>query len=430
MNDPASVLALTLIPGLGPVLISRALGALGGAEAVLAATPERLRTVPGIGPERAKLFREHRAASVQKAAVELARARDLGATVIALGTPDYPPLLAEAPDPPPIVYVRGRLEPASRDRYGVALVGSRDCTHYGLEQAARFAGGLAQAGLTIVSGGARGVDSSAHRAALNAGGRTIVVLGSGVNVPYPPENADLLAQVERQDAGAIVSELPLDTPPAPENFPARNRIIAGLSLGVVVVEAGKRSGALITARLATEDLGREVFGVPGRVDSRASEGVLELLKGGGAHLVTDPADILAILREPARHHHQGTHAARFVPAHRQDEAGLFADAGGSGGEKGPGGEAGSVGGAGGARSSPIPSAPGGASRKPPERTLKEVALSPGQRAVLEALDEPRTLDDLCARLAIDPSALRADVTILELRRCIVRQGSRLARAPA
>ncbi len=402
MVDPTPILALTLIPGLGPVLISRALAALGSPEGVLAATPERLRTVPGIGPERAKLFREHRSESLQRASVEIARARDLGVSIIALGTPAYPPLLAEAPDPPPILYARGSIEPEGRDRYGVAIVGSRECTPYGLEQSAHFASGLAQAGLTIVSGGARGVDASAHRAALRAGGRTLVVLGSGVNVPYPPENAELFAEIERAGAGAILSELPLGSPPASENFPARNRLIAGLSLGVVVIEAGQRSGALITARLATEDLGREVFGVPGRVDSRASQGVLNLLKSGGAHLVTEPADVLNILREPARHHHQGTHAHRFVPPHRQDEVGLFAAA---------------------PPATASADQPAGGGRK-----MKDIGLSPSQHAVLAALAQPLTMDELCEALGTEPSAVRADVTILELRRCVIRQGPRIAKA--
>lgn len=391
------VLALTLIPGLGPVLISRALRALGGPAGVLSAPPERLRTVPGVGPERAKLFAQHRAEAERKAAIEAARAADLGVGLVALGMDGYPPLLAQMPDAPPVLYVRGRLEPEGADRYSVAIVGSRDCTPYGREQAARFAGGLAQAGLTVVSGGARGIDSAAHRAALRAGGRTVIVLGSGANVPYPPENAGFFDEAVAAGS-AVISELPLDTPPSPETFPTRNRVIAGLSLGVLVIEAAQRSGALITARLAAEDLGREVFALPGRVDSSASAGSLNLLKAGGAHLVTAPADVLEILREPARHHHGGTHADRFLPLAEPEDArepALF-------------------------ESKPDAQPATG-------NDLRTASLTDRQRAVLDALVEPRTVDDLCRALNTDPATLRADLTMLELRRCIAREGSRVAR---
>lgn len=382
LND---LMTLTMIPGLGPVLIARALGALGSAAGVLSAHPEQLRTIRGFGPERVGLIGTHRDAAARAAAVELARAADLGLTLVSRGDTAYPPLLAEAPDAPPVLYVRGSLHPHGPDRYPVAIVGSRDCTQYGLEQAGRFATALAQAGLTVVSGGARGIDSSAHRAALRAGGRTFAVLGSGVDVPYPPENAEFFAQIARE-GGAVISELPLGTVPSPDNFPSRNRIIAALSLGVVVIEAGRRSGALITARLAVEDLGREAFALPGRVDSRMSEGALDLLKAGGAHLVTEPADVLSHLQEPARHLFGGTHADRFLP--------------------------------------PVLPKPAG----PTERgDLRTAGLSPSQQAVLAALGAPLTLDELCREVKMDPAALRADLTVLELRKAVGREGSRIAR---
>lgn len=403
------LMTLTLIPGLGPVLIARALSALGSADAVLAATPERLRTINGIGPERARLFREHRTAAAQHAAVELARAADLGIRVMARTDDGYPALLREMADAPPIIYVRGTFDPQGADRYPVAIVGSRECTHYGMEQAGRFATGLAQAGLTIVSGGARGIDTAAHRAAKLAGGRTLIVLGCGANVSYPPENAEFFAEVAGggvggSGCGAIISELPLDTPPAMENFPNRNRIIAGLSLGVIVIEAGKRSGALITARLGAEDLGREVFALPGRVDSKASEGTLDLLKAGGAHLVTSPGDVLELLKEPARHLYGGTHADRFLPLGSNGPAGLFERAA----------DATSV---------------ATAEAKPGAGDLRTAGLSARQQAVLAALGQPLTIDELCRALDAEPAALRSDLTILELRRCISREGSRVARRP-
>lgn len=415
-NTPlADLLTLTLIPGLGPVLIARALSALGSADAVLSATPERLRTINGIGAERARLFREHRADAAKGAAVELARAADLGVSVLAYTNPAYPPLLREMADAPPILYVRGTLDPAGADRYPVAIVGSRECTHYGMEQSGRFATGLAQAGLSIVSGGARGIDTAAHRAAKMAGGRTLIVLGSGVNMPYPPENAEFFAEVAGGSGGggggggcgAIMSELPLDTPPAMENFPNRNRIIAGLSLGVIVIEAGKRSGALITARLCAEDLGREVFAIPGRVDSKASEGALELIKSGGAHLVTSPGDVLELLKEPARHLHGGTHADRFLPLGGAGAPGLFE--GGSG--------------AGGGATDGAPTI----EAKPDTADLRTAGLSARQQALLAALGQPLTIDELCRAMDAEPAALRADLTILELRRCVSREGSRVVR---
>lgn len=205
----------------------------------------------------------------------------------------YPALLAAVPSPPAL-WVRGRLEPG--DALAIAVVGTRRATPYGLEAAERLAFELAARGVTVISGLARGIDTAAHRGALAAGGRTIAVLGCGPDVVYPPENRALLGDVER--AGAVVSQFPPGTPPLPGYFPARNRIIAGLALGVVVVEAGERSGALITAGLAG-DLGREVFAVPGRITSETSRGSNGLLRDG-ATLVRDWIDIVQELPNPWR----------------------------------------------------------------------------------------------------------------------------------
>jgi len=205
---------------------------------------------------------------------------------------EFPAQLRAIPLSPPEIYVRGEL--AAEDALAVAVVGARDATPYGLEVAGRLAEELAARGVTVVSGLARGIDSAAHRGALRAGGRTVAVLGSGIDVVYPPENRRLAAQIEGR--GAVVSQFAPGTPPLAQNFPARNRVIAGLALGVVVVEATERSGSLITAALAAE-LGREVMAVPGRVTSPQSRGAHRLIQDGAA-LVQDGEDVIAQL--PAR----------------------------------------------------------------------------------------------------------------------------------
>jgi DNA processing protein len=230
--------------------------------------------------------------------------------------PSYPALLAAVPSPPPL-YVRGALTPG--DALAIAIVGARQATPYGLGVAAELAGELAARGVTIVSGFARGIDTAAHRAALDAGGRTLAVLGNGVDVVYPPENRDLAERV--QAAGALVSQFPPGAPPLPYNFPARNRTLAGLTLGVVVVEAAERSGSLITAGFAG-DLGREVFAVPGRITSAASGGAHRLIQDG-AKLITRWTDIVQELPDQWRTVVHGAAlagtAAAFPPA-GSDEA--------------------------------------------------------------------------------------------------------------
>jgi DNA processing protein len=216
------------------------------------------------------------------------------ARVVTLAEPEYPAQLRAIPAPPPVLHVRGRL--LAEDALAVAVVGSRRASAYGLEVAERLARDLAARGVTVVSGLARGIDGAAHRGALAAGGRTVAVLGSGPDVVYPPEHRRLAAAVA--EAGAVVSQFPPGAAPLPERFPERNRVIAGLALGVVVVEAAERSGALITARLAA-DLGREVMAVPGRVTSPLSRGTHALLRDGAA-LVETWADVVGALPEPWR----------------------------------------------------------------------------------------------------------------------------------
>jgi len=275
---------LSLVPGIGPRLRQALIERFGTAAAVFAAAPDQLRCVDGIGP---KLTRAISAADDGTAATaELELCRQHGVDVLLSGQPGYPRPLAEIHDPPGILFVAGEFLP--RDEVAVAIVGSRHATHYGLEQAERLAASLARAGVTVVSGMARGVDGAAHRGALEAGGRTIAVLGSGLLELYPPEHRGLAEAIRRQ--GAVVSELPVRTKPVAGTFPQRNRLISGLSLGVLVIEASERSGALITARHAAEQ-GRDVFAVPGRVDSRMSRGCHRLIRDG-AKLVETADDVL------------------------------------------------------------------------------------------------------------------------------------------
>jgi DNA processing protein len=277
------------------VLIRRLLESLGSPEAILSAHPAMLGAVEGIGTHRANQIVTHAANTEKPAREELALAQENGVTVVAQDDPRYPPALKTIADPPLVLYVRGEL--VERDAVAVGIVGARQCTLYGREQAARFGHDLAATGFTVISGGARGIDTGAHLGALRAKGRTVVVQGCGLLHTYPPENKELYERIVREGSGAVISELPLDAPPTKENFPPRNRIIAGMSLGVLVVEANLRSGSLITARLAAADYGREVFALPGRVDSAASAGTHHLIKSGSAHLVESVEDILGHLGE-------------------------------------------------------------------------------------------------------------------------------------
>lgn len=312
-----AMLHLVMLPGLGSVRASRLLDAFGGsADRVLGASHAAWCAVPGIGRVTSEKARAAIPSIHAAVAEERERMHASGVRGVALGDPGYPALLTELPDAPRVLFFRGEMGPTEqdpvRDAYPLAVVGSRRCTQYGIEQAERFAGVLGRSGLTIVSGGARGIDTAAHRGTLRSGGRTIIVLGCGLGRVYPPENHDLFERVITERAGAIVSELPMLTEPRGEHFPARNRIISGLSLGVLVIEAGRKSGALITAAMAAEDHGREVMILPGRVDAESIAGSLDLLKRGCGAMVTEPGDVLDLLESPARFAHQGVHADRYA----------------------------------------------------------------------------------------------------------------------
>lgn len=385
------LLSLTLVQGLGPVRIARVLEAFGSFEGVLGASGADLARVPGIGDKLSRTILKGVREAGPLADRELERLAKAGAGLVTIADDDYPPLLRQIPAAPPVLSVRGQLRPHDLDRYPVAIVGSRGCTHYGIEQSGLFGGALARAGLTLVSGGARGIDTAAHRGAMDAGGRTIAVLGCGIAKCYPPENRDLFDRIA-DGHGAVISELPAETGPNAENFPARNRIISGLSLGVLVIEAGLKSGALITARHAADDHGREVMGIPGRVDSAASAGTHELLKQG-THLVCEPADVIAILEGHARHLHAGTHDAMTADPARHDPPrnGLFAGDG--------------------------PDADG------PMGDLTDL-----QRAILGSMSEPRSAEDIGERVGLDAGPIRAALTMLELAGRVRRNGSRFERA--
>jgi DNA processing protein len=343
-------LRLLLADGVGPKTFAALIDAFGSVEAAADAGPGRWQMVKGVGPKTVKALSDVTDTTIEE---ELAEADRLGAEIIALDSDAYPPALKEIPDPPPLLYVRGRLEP--EDAVSVGVVGSRRATHYGLEQAERFGGLLGRAGLTVISGGARGVDTAAHRGALTAGGRTVAVMGCGLSHTYPPENAGLFEEI-LEAGGALVSELPTRTAVLAGNFPNRNRIISGLSLGTLVVEAGLPSGALITARTAAEQ-GREVFAVPGRVDSPVSAGTHQLLRDG-AVLAADLDDIRNALGD--------------VGAHLVDEE--------------------------------------------PQAAPQPTGLDATEKALYDALAAgPASLDDLAARSGLLPSAIASTMTMLTLK---------------
>ncbi len=280
-------LKLIRADGLGPVSFGRLLERFGSVDKALGASVAGLTKIEGIGYKTA----ERIAATRDKfnSCAELERAEKLGVWIVHLCDQRYPSLLKQIYDPPPVLYIKGTLERA--DNLTIAIVGSRRCSLYGQEQASRLAHLLAASGFTIVSGLARGIDTAAHQGALAAEGRTIAVQGCGLANVFPPENKRLFELIS--SSGACISELPLTYEPLAENFPPRNRIIGGLSLGTIVIEAGLRSGALITARTAL-DSNREVMAVPGKVDSPLSKGPHRLLKQG-ATLVESVDDVMEAL---------------------------------------------------------------------------------------------------------------------------------------
>jgi DNA processing protein len=366
--DVADHLRLALVPGLGPKLTAALLARFGSAAAALRATVAELVEIPHIGVKTAQELNAAMRTVDITAELDLLTRHDV--RPVPLGFPGYPPPLAPVPGAPPLLYFRGTWTDA--DTNAIGIVGSRACTAYGRRMAEGLARDLVRAGYTVVSGLARGIDGAAHRAALEAGGRTIAVLAGGLSSIYPPEHTDLATEIANR--GAVLTETPMTVAPQPGMFPARNRIISGLSRAVIVVEANAKSGALITATHAGEQ-GREVFAVPGNADSAASAGCLELLRKG-ARLIRNADDVLEDLK--------GISAADF--AHQQP----------SRRDRPP--------------AEPAPVAP------PPPPALP--ALDALQQRVYDALAAKRHADELVRELGVSVGELSRVLMQLELKKVL------------
>lgn len=375
-SSARSVMALSLVPELGPRRIRRLVSLMGGPERALDASMAQLESIPSIGRPLASRIARGLGEARKSIDQHWQRALDAGVKVLPYDDANFPSQLAGDEHAPAILYVRGSIDALARP--GVGIVGSRKCSAYGLDQASRFAASLADAGWSIVSGGARGIDTAAHHAALRVNGSTVAILGCGLAHCYPSENAELFDRIV-DSGGAVISELPMACAPDAKNFPARNRIIAGLATGVIVVEADQRSGALITARQAGE-MGKEVMAIPGRIDVSTSKGCHDLIRDG-VQLITSPQDVLDTL-EPIRD--------RVVSEH------LF-------------------------------TLPGSETPASVEGTDDDRIPNSMEDAILQALGAPMTLDQLCERVGLPPEQVRATVTLLEIRRRIRREGLRLVR---
>ena len=363
--EKLSMVRLALVPGVGPRTQRALLARFGSSRAVLAAPISELLAVDGVGGKLSAAIRNAPADEAVERELRLCDGHSI--EVLIESDSGYPAQLREIYDPPAVLYRRGSWQPS--DAFGVAVVGTRHATQYGRRQAERLAAGLARAGLTIVSGLARGIDAAAHRAALSAGGRTVAVLASGLLNVYPSEHAELAYDITR--SGAVISEVPPKSSPQPGGFPQRNRLISGLSLGVLVVEAPHRSGALITAEQALEQ-GREVFAVPGPIDSPATRGCHRLLKEG-AKLVESVEDVLEEL---------GQHFQAANPAAER-----------------------------------------------PERHPAEMQLNERERAVFHAIDvQPTSIDQIVEASRLPVAGVLATISALEMRHLVRRlTGSSVSR---
>src|SRR5438105_2418884 len=317
MNATEACIALNMLPTVGPVRLRKLLEVFNEPQQILAAKRSELRKVEGIGNEVAEQISNWE--STIDLSAELQRARDFGATVTTQESPSYPRPLREIHAPPIVLYVWGELQ--ERDHHAIGVIGARHTTHYGMESAKKLAYQLAYAGLTIISGLARGIDTAAPQGALAAKGRTIAVIGSGLSKLYPPENRGLAEKI-CNGSGAVVSEFSMEIEPDRQTFPMRNRIISGWSHGILVVEAGANSGALITASQALEQ-GRAVYAVPGHINAPSAIGSNRLIQQG-AKLVMDANDILddlQILLPETKPSPQA--AARPLPPLSEEERKVF-----------------------------------------------------------------------------------------------------------
>jgi DNA processing protein len=313
-SDYAPWIALSRVKGLGCVTFKKLVAHFGDPAAAFSSTSSELSAIEGVDANVIEGLRGF--AEWEEVEKEMRRAEQAGVMLIPFSDPNYPPRLRMIADPPPLLYVKGAI--CADDDRAVAVVGSRSASEYGQRVARNLCRDLASLGFTVVSGMARGLDGAAHEAALSAGGRTLAVLGSGVDRPYPPEHEKLYHRI--REKGAVISEFPMGTRPLAFNFPARNRLISGLSLGVVVVEATEKSGSLITAALALEQ-GREVFAVPGEVGASRSRGTHQLIRQG-AKLVESAADIVEEIAPQLLNRASGSRpcAQRMLPQQARAEA--------------------------------------------------------------------------------------------------------------
>lgn len=291
--EERALVALSLVPGIGPGLSRALLARFGSAVEALHASKHRLTKVPGVGPKTAQALCAFDGGD--QVDDQLRRAAQAEATLVPAWDARFPRRLRRIYDPPVLLWMRGRLQP--QDARAVAIVGTRRCSDYGRRLAHRFAGALARRGCTVVSGLAYGIDRAAHEGALEAGGRTIAVFGTGIDRVYPAPHQRLARQIASGGRGALLSEFPLGTGPDRGNFPTRNRVVSGLSAGTLVVESHAQGGALITARMAVEQ-NREVFALPGALTNSASVGPNRLIQRGHAKLVMTPDDLLEELNLP------------------------------------------------------------------------------------------------------------------------------------
>jgi len=312
---------LKSVPGVGRYLFKRLIEHFDSPQGVLAAPIENLSQVEGLTPRLARKIKNHQLPDGVKKDIELVRRKRI--RIITMADPDYPSLLLQLPDPPPFLYLRGSIDPQANY---ISVVGSRNATAYGLSTARRLSADLASRGLTVVSGMALGIDTAAHEGALQVKGNTVAVLGSGLERIYPAGNRKLCRLITEN--GAVITEFPMCTEPEAHNFPVRNRIISGMSLGTVVVEASRRSGSLITARLAAEQ-NREVFAVPGSIQSFKSIGTHTLIKQG-AKLVENAQDILEEITgtcpataNPAGPEKKTEHATEQLPLLSDEETRVY-----------------------------------------------------------------------------------------------------------
>jgi DNA processing protein len=355
MDSREALVALNMIDKVGPVRARTLIERFHEPAAILSASRGELERLHGIGPDTAdSIFNWEKNVDLKG---ELDRIEKFGCKIVIPADDNYPELLKQIYDPPIVLYVKGELLP--KDKNGVAVVGSRLTTHYGIETARKLSFQLASLGVTVVSGGARGIDSAGHQGALNAKGRTIAVLGTGINLVFPAENAELFERIAA--AGALVTQFPFNRKADKQSFPIRNRIVAGMTLGTLVVEANLTSGALITAGMAV-DYGRQVFAVPGRIDSPRSKGCHDLIKKG-AKLCESVEDVLSEFEY------------LFPPSNRSP-----------------------------LREGPMPPA---------------LELSPAEQAAFDAIEsEERTIDEVIRRSGLPASAASAALFGLEMKRLV------------